>query len=257
MSGTATVTYRNSIACASTIPATTPVSFYCDLNANAIGNESADGEWIACNYLSWMDLCAYADWASLRPMTELEFEKSCRGPKAVVAGEYAWGTTGITASASGPTNSGTSNETATNSANCLYSGGVQGPIRSGFASTASSTTRESAGASYYGIMDLSGNLWERPVSVMSSQTVATLSIFTGLNGDGNLSTNGYANVNYWPGNAGTNGANGEVTSTSGSGARGGTWHYDYGYAGASGRYFASYPGVGRYYDFGGRFARTQ
>src|SRR3989339_211100 len=27
--------------------------------------------------LTWMDGCAYADWAGLRPMTELEYEKAC------------------------------------------------------------------------------------------------------------------------------------------------------------------------------------
>ena len=257
MSGTTTVTYRNSIACASTIPATTPVTFYCDLNANGIGNESADGEWIACNYLSWLDLCAYADWAGLRPMTELEFEKSCRGPKAVVAGEYAWGTTGIT-QVTGITNSGQLGEIATNGGNCVYGNhaSVQGPLRSGFAATSGTTTRESAGASYYGIMNLSGNLWERPVSVMSSQTVATLSIFTGLNGDGNLSTNGNANVDYWPGNNGTAGANGEVTGASGSGYRGGNWYSDVSHARASDRYYAASTDADRDTYYGGRFART-
>ena len=47
---------------------------------------------VACNYLSWADLAAYLDWSSLRPMTELEFEKSCRGTAAAVPNELAWGT---------------------------------------------------------------------------------------------------------------------------------------------------------------------
>ena len=42
-----------------------------------------------------MNLCTYLDWAGLRPMTELEYEKICRGPSAPVAGEYAWGSTTI------------------------------------------------------------------------------------------------------------------------------------------------------------------
>lgn len=46
----------------------------------------------ACGFLSWMDGCAYADWAALRPMTELEFEKASRGSNVSPAGgEYAWG----------------------------------------------------------------------------------------------------------------------------------------------------------------------
>ena len=49
----------------------------------------------ACSMLSWVDVAAYADWAALRPITELEFEKACRGTAPPVPGEYAWGTTRI------------------------------------------------------------------------------------------------------------------------------------------------------------------
>ncbi len=47
----------------------------------------------ACNWLSWMDGASYAAWSALRPMTELEYEKACRGPGRPLAGEYSWGTT--------------------------------------------------------------------------------------------------------------------------------------------------------------------
>ena len=47
----------------------------------------------ACNFLSFEDGLAYADWACLRPFTETEYEKSCRGPIAPVVNEYPWGTT--------------------------------------------------------------------------------------------------------------------------------------------------------------------
>jgi len=33
-----------------------------------------------CPWLSWADSAAFAAWAGLRPMTELEYEKACRGP---------------------------------------------------------------------------------------------------------------------------------------------------------------------------------
>ena len=46
-----------------------------------------------CNFLSWQDGYAYAGWAGLRPMTELEFEKACRGPLNPVPHEHAWGST--------------------------------------------------------------------------------------------------------------------------------------------------------------------
>ena len=43
------------------------------------------------NYMTWTDLLAYLDWSCLRPMTEFEYEKICRGPVYPVANEYAWG----------------------------------------------------------------------------------------------------------------------------------------------------------------------
>jgi hypothetical protein len=48
----------------------------------------------AMTYISWPDAAAFADWAALRPMTELEYEKAARGVDIQpVADEYAWGTT--------------------------------------------------------------------------------------------------------------------------------------------------------------------
>ena len=49
----------------------------------------------ACNYLSWADGAAYADWAGLRPMSELEYEKTCRGILMPVLREFAWGSTSL------------------------------------------------------------------------------------------------------------------------------------------------------------------
>ena len=55
-----------------------------------------NGKYIAtarsrpCNYFSWDDACAYADWAALRPLTELEFEKACRGNSKPLSHEYPW-----------------------------------------------------------------------------------------------------------------------------------------------------------------------
>src|SRR5205814_1580703 len=46
----------------------------------------------ACNYLQWEDETAYLDWAALRPLTELEYEKVCRGTNPPVGFEGAWGT---------------------------------------------------------------------------------------------------------------------------------------------------------------------
>ena len=46
---------------------------------------------VAANYLSWGDLAAWLDWAGLRPITELEYEKCARGPFTPAPEEYAWG----------------------------------------------------------------------------------------------------------------------------------------------------------------------
>jgi hypothetical protein len=175
----------------------------------------------------------------------------------VVNAEYAWGNTSITAAT---TISGTENGTetiTTSGANCCYSsqtftGGDagQGPLRCGIFATASST-RQASGAGYYGVMELSGNLWELPASVMDSQTGTTVSSFTGVDGDGSLSTNGNANVANWPGLSG-----GEVTGAAGSGFRGGYWYLDATFARVSDRYLAAYTNTGRSSSLGGRCART-
>lgn len=195
------------------------------------GTYSAGRPNRACNWLSWMDGCAYADWAGLRPMTELEFEKACRGDQSVVTDEFAWGNTTITAATT--INSGThgdedGTETITNAgANCCYGGnfftggdGAGGPLRCGIFAK-SGTTREQAGASYYGIMELSGNLHERCVTVADkdqSATTTNAGQFDGSHGNGSLSADGYATNATWPGYSG-----GKVTGALGAGERGGWW----------------------------------
>ena len=69
-----------------------PIIVLHDMWDDYIFNDITDGQNLPCNFLSWMDLAAYLDWAALRPMTELEFEKICRGPNPPIAGEYVWGT---------------------------------------------------------------------------------------------------------------------------------------------------------------------
>ena len=47
-----------------------------------------------CPWLSWADGTAYAAWAGLRPMTELEYEKAIRGPELAAPNQVApsyWG----------------------------------------------------------------------------------------------------------------------------------------------------------------------
>lgn len=250
MSNTATVSDRQGIRCpASGNGTTAPISFGCSVDGDATFNEADDGEWIACNYLSWMDVAAYADWAGLRPMTELEFEKAARGSNTPVLSEYAWGHTNLTAFSS-LANSGTTTEASgTTGANCNFADSLpDGPVRVGMFATASST-REQAGAGYYGVMELSGNVDERPVAVGNS----TGRSFAGTHGNGSLSANGNANNSDWTGYVTS-----EVTAATGSGFRGKSWYSgtDNSRLCVSYRNHASLEDIVRYLDSGGRCART-
>ena len=149
----------------------------------------------ACNYISWGDTTAYMDWAGLRPLTELEFEKACRGPATPVASELAWGdTTWIkVTNVVGVAGSGT--ETALPvTANCNIDQSVFFLTRCGLFATDRSN-RKSAGAAYWGVMEMSGNMWERIVSVGH----AGGRVYTGTHGDGLLTGAGDGNGDTWPG----------------------------------------------------------
>ena len=156
----------------------------------------------ACGYLSLGDMLAYMDWAGLRPMTELEFEKACRGPGSPNAEAYCWGTANVFGEDYTLSNSGLNNETIDNPGvgcgNASWAstdGGINGPLRCGiFAASAINKNREETGGSYYGIMELSGNLRERVVNIAN----ATGRGFTGLHGDGILNASGEHTTNNWP-----------------------------------------------------------
>ena len=223
----------------------TDSGFVCNLNNNGVYNEASDGEWIACNYLTPGDLCAYADWAGLRPMTELEFEKACRGPIYPVANEYAWGTSTIANSAYTMVNPGEATEgittnysTTAGNASWINTHNGKAVFRGGiFAANAGNTGRVTSGASYYGIMELSGNLWERPVTVGYSAG----RLFTGTHGDGVLTT---TNTD-WPTSSGV-----------GLGYRGGRWADGNSRCCVSDRLAATSSGTTRDGSLGFRLART-
>ncbi|MFR7822141.1 MAG: hypothetical protein ACLU30_02155 [Odoribacter splanchnicus] len=52
-----------------------------------------DGMPIACNFLTPEDMLAYASWAGLRPLTELEYERMAKAPYPAIPqpGACAWG----------------------------------------------------------------------------------------------------------------------------------------------------------------------
>jgi len=223
----------------------------------------------ALGYLSWMDLAAFLQWDALRPMTELEFEKMSRGPLLPNAGEYIWGNETISAGTtiSGTTEDGTETITAPTDANVNYNGTTflsggdtslgagynQGPLRGGIFA-GSPATRTSAGASYYGVMDLGGNLKERVVTIGNLSGLA----FTGLEGTGSLNTTtgfeGNANISGWPG-MDAQPLNG-ITNAAGSGFRGGSWNDGANYLRTSDRTEAALTSTAALNTFGGRGVRT-
>jgi formylglycine-generating enzyme required for sulfatase activity len=147
-------------------------------------------------------------------MTELEFEKACRGTLAPVANEYAWGTTTVTP-ATGISNGGANNESASNAGANMSSNGF-GPLRVGiFAGSA--TTRVQAGATYYGIMEMSGGVFEKTITVADAKGRE----YTGAHGDGVITSAGEHNVSGWLSTSG------EVL---GVGTRGGAWNTNAGAA---------------------------
>lgn len=185
-----------------------PLVFACDLSTSTTlpsdVNQSNDGEFIPVGFINWSRLCAILDWFGLRPMTSMEYEKACRGGGTLNTG-YPWGNTDPTY-ANNITSGGLSNESSsTAGANCVSSNqlNVQGPLRCGVFAGAS-TTRVQSGASYYGIMELAGNLHESVVDLRYNNSSRA---YTGLHGNGLISFRGLADVTGWPGLI-----NGEVLS---------------------------------------------
>ena len=154
---------RNGIIVNVVSDGSSPVIFANNLNNNVEYSEDGDGKTIACNYLSPSDMFAYCSWSGLRPMGELEYEKASRPlyPEESARGGYAWNTTVLNSGLSGVNNSGTRKELAQGGGNVNSGGGSwrQGPVRCGIFATGSST-QEGAGASFWGVMELSGNLRE-------------------------------------------------------------------------------------------------
>ena len=196
---------RNGIAVFSRKNTSQPAVFGCNLNPAEPFFDKDDGQTLACNYMTGADMLAYLDWSGLRPMSELEYEKACRTPSRVIPGEYAWNTTsavslGGQGGLSTPT-IGTENEVPVNNNVNTNSGAPSfGPVRCGSFGT-STTTQEQSGGSFYGVMELSGNLGEMYYSVTGGSYLNTNPTSASNNeyhGDGTIATNGDFNVvTYW------------------------------------------------------------
>ena len=123
------------------------------------------------NSVSWDDGCAFADWACLRPVSELEFVKAARGPGRPVPNDYPWG------SSSKEKLKRYFNENG----ELVFADDLN-------ESQLSDENKEEFGASFYWVMDMASGYWERVVGYGNSTGRA----FKGTNGDGRLSSFGDA-----------------------------------------------------------------
>ena len=173
----------------------------------------------AMNAISFADTSAFACFAGLRPLTELEYEKACRGPLPAVKEEFAWGSTKIGRVFHFDGVDGSGNEKPVPQypgelTNCNYGTDIApferdvksvpdnpgwiGPVTVGLfensAPNGNFTERERTGASYYGIMELCGNVWENIVTLGRPEGRA----FVPKHGSGELTEDGYHNMDCWP-----------------------------------------------------------
>jgi formylglycine-generating enzyme required for sulfatase activity len=201
-------------------------------------------------YINYDDFLTYLDWSGLRPMTELEYEKASRGDRGVgmlpTADEYAWGDVSIKTGAYTLTNPGLPNETinaVTTIGNTSYrSTNNSRSYRAGaIAASQATPNRVEAGATYYGVMEMSGNQWEFAMSVGRAEG----RLFIGNHGDGEITAAGSFDVTTWPG-------------LYGMGIRGGAYDaYDYQLR-TSGRQYGHYHNnnATRVLSYGGRGVKT-
>lgn len=163
-----------------------------------------DGQTLACNYMSAYDMLAYCDWSGLRPMSEPEYEKACRRPYPQLPekGEYAWNTgSGVTPllSESDLIYRGSETEQASLKQKNVNSGGhLNGPVRCGMFGTAQ-TNQSQSGATYWGVMDMSGNLWEMCYNVTANGAKFIGNNFDYSHGNGELNAAGATDIAaaYW------------------------------------------------------------
>ena len=205
---------RNGIAFVEQKQPDAPVVFGNNLNPGNDFFSTDDGQTLACNYMSVEDMTAYCSWSGLRPMSELEYEKACRRfyPQLPDKGEYAWNTNNGVNRLSGLyelSYQGDQREQAVSYMKNVNSGttnSINGPVRCGLFAT-SATNQTQAGATYWGVMEMSGNLKELCANVN----------YTTLNG-GSCGTGVY-NADLWDKTANKYGVRGGGFSSADSSLR--------------------------------------
>lgn len=176
-----------------------PARFGCDATGgglpDGILDQFDDGQWVAMNYMSLKGLLAYAAWAGLRPLTELEFEKAARGEGDPFPEEFAWGEKRnnaelvTNARMHAPFEAGEyahCSHISYGTGGCNYGGALSNaPYRAGSFNSSgqmSALRRFDAGAGYYGVRELSGNVFEPTVFIGTPAGRA----FAGTHGRGAL-----------------------------------------------------------------------
>lgn len=175
-----------------------------DLNKSNSFGQNGDGQTLACNFLSADDMLAYADWAALRPLSEAEYEKMSRPlfPEVPRANEWPWNSSEASSvkipAGSALTDAGKVSEKVPN-ANVNAGNRIGGPVRVGsFAKGA--TSQQESGASYWGVMDLAGNLAEMCYNMNVSKGRTFDGNVRTSHGNGILAATGDADVSTaaWP-----------------------------------------------------------
>lgn len=170
-----------------------PAVYGCDATDDNNWNQANDGlEVPVC--LRTQNLLAFLDWAALRPMTEFEFEKACRGPVYPVPNEYAWGTTDQSSDYTIVNQFQTNEYSSTAPLGLSNMGGGGSELHRAGIEATSTSDRVHAGASYYGILNLTGSTSERCVGGWGYD----YSGFTAINGNGNITNQGTTNIIGWP-----------------------------------------------------------
>ncbi len=155
------VNNRNGIVVAYQFSGDEPMVFANNFNSQNGYNEFDDGQMLACNFMSINDLLAYSSWAGLRPMSEMEFEKACRLPyPSLEKRGYAWNKgDGTIARAMNLSGEGFESENV-GVGNVNFKNTFEGPLRCGIFAKSGNSTAQASGSTYWGGMEMSGNVRE-------------------------------------------------------------------------------------------------
>ncbi|MDE5639872.1 MAG: formylglycine-generating enzyme family protein, partial [Odoribacter sp.] len=152
---------RNGIILAYHTDPAAPMIFANNFNKDDEYNGAGDGQTIASNYMSIYDLLAYSSWSGLRPMSEMEFEKACRLPDLSLERRgYAWNKgDGTISRAMNLSGEGFETENV-GVGNVNFKKTFEGPLRCGIFAKSANSTAQASGSTYWGGMEMSGNVRE-------------------------------------------------------------------------------------------------